>query len=252
MTNYEVFKGLHYEEEPLLLGNAWDVQSAALSVQNGYKAVATSSSAVANILGSEDGENISFSDLLFIVERIAKNIQLPLTVDIESGYSENVSQVIANIEALCDIGVAGINLEDAVKKQLVPATAFMAKLAVIKEGLAKKGKQIFINARTDAFLLKQPNALDETLARIKLYESFADSIFVPFATEDSDIKTITAATKLPVNILAVASLTSIDKLKELGVKRISMGGGLFRSAYKHAGSLLEQIKSQRTLQPLFA
>lgn len=252
MTNYEAFKNLHYQDEPLLLGNAWDVQSAKLSVQQGYKAVATSSWAVASILGYEDGENISFAELSFIVERIVKNIQLPLTVDIESGYGDDIATVIANIETLCDLGVAGINLEDSAKKQLVPATAFVAKLAAIKEGLAKKGKQIFINARTDGFLLKVPNALAETLTRIKLYEAFADSIFVPFATAESDIKAITSATKLPVNILAMASLTSIDKLKELGVKRISMGASLYRATYKQAENILQQIKEQRSLQSLFA
>jgi 2-methylisocitrate lyase-like PEP mutase family enzyme len=118
MNNYEIFYQLHQQKRPLILANAWNVKSAQLIEKNGYKAIATSSSAIANSLGYEDGENISFDELFYVVQRIVSCINIPLSVDIETGYSNNISEVITNIQRLVDIGVVGINLEDSQGKDL--------------------------------------------------------------------------------------------------------------------------------------
>lgn len=89
MTNIQVFKELlHQNEEPLLLGNVWNPQSTKVYEKLGYKALATSSSAVAHSLGYEDGENMTFGEYLYIVERILKSVSIPLTVDLEGGYGK--------------------------------------------------------------------------------------------------------------------------------------------------------------------
>lgn len=100
MTNIEVFKELHKSNEPLLLGNVWNPQSAKAYEKLGYKALATSSSAVAHSLGYEDGENMTFDEYLYIIERILRSISIPLTVDLESGYGEfliKLSQIFLNL-----------------------------------------------------------------------------------------------------------------------------------------------------------
>ncbi len=212
MNNYEIFYQLHQQKRPLILANAWNVKSAQLIEKNGYKAIATSSSAIANSLGYEDGENISFDELFYVVQRIVSCINIPLSVDIETGYSNNISEVITNIQRLVDIGVVGINLEDSQGKDL-----FIEKLSSIKKHLAKNNMQLFINARTDSFLLNLSSPLEKTLERLKPYEDAgADSIFVPFINDAEAIKKIIAATTLPVNVLCMPSLTSIETLQHAG------------------------------------
>ncbi|PSL43892.1 2-methylisocitrate lyase-like PEP mutase family enzyme [Chitinophaga niastensis] len=247
MSNYSLFKELHQQNEPLLLGNAWNAASARILQENGIKAIGTSSSAIADTLGYEDGERIPFAELFFIVEKIAKQATVPLSADIERGYSEDVNVVVKHIEQLHDIGVVGINLEDSVQAEkliLGPTDTFRKKLAFIKNQLAQKNIDLFINVRTDTFLLQVPDALNETLARIKAYEEAgADSIFVPFIKVPADIRHVTTATSLPVNVLAMPDLPSFDILKDAGVKRISMGGSVYRSVNNHLKKVVNEISS---------
>src|SRR5689334_23008426 len=174
MTNYQRFAHLHQQEKPFLLGNAWDTHSAKLFEKAGYEAVGTSSMAVAATLGYDDGEKISFAELLFVVERIIRAISIPLTVDLERGYGRNTAEVIGNIEKLHDIGVVGVNLEDSIpgdgQKQLLSLPAAAEKIAAIKNQLARSNRHLFINARTDAYALKLPDALERTLERTRIYE----------------------------------------------------------------------------------
>ncbi len=252
MNNYEIFYQLHQQNKPLIVANAWNVKSAQLLEKNGFKAIATSSAAIANSLGYEDGEKISFSELFFVVQRIAASINIPLSVDMETGYSNNISEVISNIEKLVGIGVVGINIEDSRGKELTPVDLFSEKLSSIKNHLIKNNMQLFLNARTDSFLLNLPSALEITLERIKRYEDAgADGIFVPFVTEKDAIKKITAATALPVNVLCTPHLPSFETLAECGVRRISMGSFLFKAHYNHLETLIKNMNAQQSFSPLF-
>ncbi|MGO4293517.1 isocitrate lyase/PEP mutase family protein [Chitinophaga sp. RAB17] len=245
MSQYELFKDLHYQTTPLLLGNAWNVASARILEDNGITAIGTSSSAIADTLGYKDGEQIPFAELLFIIEKIARHIKVPLSADIERGYSSDPAVVVQHIEQLHDIGVAGINLEDSVMADnlvLAPIDAFSRKLSFIRNELSRKNIPLFINARIDTFLLNVPDRLNETFARIKAFEAAgADSIFVPFIRELSDIREVTAATALPVNVLSMPELPSFAALAEAGVKRISMGGSVYRSVNDHLKKVVHDI-----------
>lgn len=113
MTKYQEFRELHQQESPLQIGNVWDCQSALMFEKSGYKAIGTSSAAIANSLGYEDGEQMSFEELNTIVKLIASKISIPLTVDMEGGYSRDAEQIINNIVIIYNAGVVGINLEDS-------------------------------------------------------------------------------------------------------------------------------------------
>jgi 2-methylisocitrate lyase-like PEP mutase family enzyme len=89
--------------------------SAQLLEKNGFKAIATSSGAVAATLGFEDGEKISFDDLVFVVKKIISVINVPLSVDLETGYGTTADQIAGNLEKLHSIGVVGINIEDSLR-----------------------------------------------------------------------------------------------------------------------------------------
>ena len=127
MNQYETFYQLHHQQKPLIIANAWNVKSAQLIEQNGYNAIGTSSGAISNSLGYEDGEKIPFSELLYIIRRIKACTNIPLSVDMERGYTNDPLELAENIQKLADIGVAGINLEDAQGEEI-----FLRKLGTIK------------------------------------------------------------------------------------------------------------------------
>lgn len=129
------FNALHQQNQPLLLANAWDASSAQAAQQAGYQALGSSSAAIAAMLGYEDGEEMSFDELLYIVSRIKAVSELPLSVDLEAGYSATTSHIIDNIQRLAHLGVSGINLEDSHvvnnTRRLDDAVVFAAKIQEI-------------------------------------------------------------------------------------------------------------------------
>ncbi|GEN66107.1 isocitrate lyase/PEP mutase family protein [Chryseobacterium rhizosphaerae] len=251
------FKDLHQGEEPLLLGNVWNVQSARIYEKLGYKALATSSSAVALSLGYEDGEEMSFEEYFYIIKRIKESVSIPLSVDLESGYGNTAGIVTSNILKLLDIGIAGINLEDTYVvdgiRQLLDREAFAEKLKDIFSTLKERRGNVFINIRTDPFLLGMENALEETLKRVKLFEELkADGVFVPCISDENDIKTVVSATRLPLNVMAVPGLPDFSVLKKLGVRRMTSGAFLNRYIYKQLEVMSEDITNNKSFTSLFA
>lgn len=243
MRPYELFTQLHQQPHPLVIGNAWNAHSARLFEQNGYQAIGTSSAAVAYTLGYEDGEQLSFAELLFVVKHIARVIQVPFTVDMERGYGTTIDAITDNLKQLHDLGIAGVNLEDSILEKTMDSTdGFSKKINTIKNTLVQNNCDLFINARTDAFLAGITNPLAITLERIKAYTAAgADGLFVPFIKEAEDIRSVVAATNLPVNVLHMAGLPDYDTLQSLGVKRVSLGAGAFRQTYQAGASWIQQV-----------
>ena len=173
---------------------------------------------------------MTFDELLYIVKRIVACSNLPLTVDIEAGYSRDPLKTAKNIKILAEIGVVGINIEDSIvneERTLVDANSFAEYLSAIKRQLVKDQVEIFINVRTDTFLLGEKAALDETQKRASLYEfAGADGLFVPCITQSDDIQAVVSSTKLPINVMCMPNLPDFESLKALGAKRISMGNFL--------------------------
>lgn len=225
---YTSFKKLHQQPDILILGNVWDAQSARIAADIGFKALGTSSHAIANAMGYEDGEEISVDELLFIVERIVKSVNIPVSVDFESGYSERPEEVAKHVKRLADMGVVGINLEDGQvangKRKLGDANMHKQKIEAIKA----ETKEIFINARIDSYTTKHKSALEESISRTKIYaKAGADGIFVPLIETESDIAAFLEATSLPLNVFLTPNLPTIEKLNKLGVKRLSHGAKLY-------------------------
>ncbi|UQB70627.1 isocitrate lyase/phosphoenolpyruvate mutase family protein [Epilithonimonas zeae] len=250
------FKNLHQNEQPFLIGNVWNVQSAKVYESLDYKTIATSSSAVAHSLGYEDGEQMSFEEYFYIIKRIIKSIHLPLSVDLEFGYGENPNEIVDNISRLSEIGVVGINLEDSFvineTRKLLDKEIFYEKLKAIIDGLNGKGIEMFINIRTDTFLLGLKNALTETLERIKIFEELnIDGVFVPCITLEQDIETVAKSTKLPINVMAMKDLPNFETLQKLGVKRISSGNFLNDYIYKNLKEINQEILLQQNFLPVF-
>ena len=235
-SNFQTFAALHTSNELFVLPNVWDAKSARVCQDKKFPAIATSSYAVASALGYEDGEDMPFSDYLFVIRRILAATYLPLSVDLEMGYGSSDEAIYANIRQLIDLGVAGINLEDSIinsgKRTLKEARQFAKTIRYIRERLTSEGLDLFINVRCDTFILDVEDKLAETLRRLPLYESTgADGLFLPCIADEGDIRAVTRHTKLPLNVMVIPGLPAYDKLHEWGVKRVSMGAALFIKAY---------------------
>ena len=250
------FKALHQQTKPLLLGNVWDAPSAKCAQEAGYQAIGTSSAAIASLLGYEDGEQMPFSELAFMVQRIASASLLPLTVDIEAGYSRDPDVIVDHIQQLAELGVVGINIEDSrvdEGRHLIATEEFIRLLSRICLQLKKPQIEMFINVRCDAFLLGIENVVEAAIERAKSYqEAGADGLFFPCITEVEDIKALVAATRLPMNVMSMPDLPNFELLTELGVKRISTGNFAHAAMYAGLGQQLSAIKEQGSCAPLFS
>ncbi|WP_113925438.1 isocitrate lyase/PEP mutase family protein [Cognataquiflexum aquatile] len=253
---YLEFKELHNQTKPLIIGNVWNVQSAKVYEKLNFQAIGTSSAAIAHSLGYEDGEQMPFSDLLFIVGRIRKSVSLPVSVDIEFGYGNTAAEIANTIISLEKLGVAGINIEDSLiengERKLKDNLQFSQLLREVKSILTQQGILVFINVRCDAFLLDIPNTLQVAMERIKKYEQAgADGIFLPCITKESDIATLVLQTKLPLNVMCMPDLPNFETLEKLGVKRISMGNFLNGYAYTSLENMTKKILAEQSFNPLF-
>jgi 2-methylisocitrate lyase-like PEP mutase family enzyme len=223
------FAELHVKGAPLLLYNAWDAGSAKAIVEAGAKAIATSSWSVAEAQGYRDGEAIPIELAEQIIARIAATVDVPLTVDIEGGYSEDDGELTENISRLLDLGVIGINFEDRVVKGagLYDIERQARRIAVIRNAAEQKGVRLFINARTDLFLGQgrdPAQTVGVAVERARAYAAAgASGFFIPGLQEDGLIGQICDGVVLPVNVMVIEGVPPPRRLAELGVSRISYG-----------------------------
>lgn len=255
-TKIERFRNLHQSSELFLLPNAWNAKSAKVIEEQQFPAVATSSAAVAESLGYTDGEGMPFSDYLFVIRRILSAIDIPLSVDMEMGFGHTPEEIYLNFMLLAELGVVGVNLEDSVmikgQRSLGDAEAFTRRLQFLKSALRSEGLDLFINVRCDTYLLDVPQKEAETQRRIKIYEQAgADGLFLPCISKVEDIASAVEATSLPVNVMSLPALPSLDVLAELGVRRVSMGPFLFTKMYRDLTHILDDVRTSRTLMPTF-
>ncbi|MGN6541767.1 MAG: isocitrate lyase/PEP mutase family protein, partial [Ginsengibacter sp.] len=188
---------LHHNTELLVLPNIWNPLSAKLLEEIGYKVVATASASIAFANGYQDGEKIPFDDLIFILKRIVKSVNIPVTADIESAYASTNAVLKENIKRLIDTGIAGINFEDSRhdEQKLFSKEEQSEKISLIKNTAAGNGSNLFINARTDVFIkqnhLSKEEKLAEAIERGKAYKAAGADAFYPiFLKEKLSIKTV--------------------------------------------------------------
>jgi 2-methylisocitrate lyase-like PEP mutase family enzyme len=223
------FKALHHAERPLLLFNAWDIASAR-AIAATAPSIATSSGAVAAAHGFADGEAHPLDSVVAFVRRLCAAVSVPVSVDFEAGYSDTPEGAASAVEAILAAGAVGINLEDGLvggERKLADPQANVAKIVAIRKVATRLDVPLFINARTDVFMLgpnDQRAALAETIERASIYANAgADGLFVPGLNDLGLIAELTATTTLPVNIMAVGESASVGELTGAGVARISCG-----------------------------
>jgi 2-methylisocitrate lyase-like PEP mutase family enzyme len=226
----QTFRSLHEGPGVLVLANCWDAASARLIESLGAPALATTSAGVAWALGLPDGDRVPLDRLMPAVRAITRVIKVPLSVDIENGYSEDPTTVGQLVAALADAGAVGINLEDGSGT----ADLLARKIEAVKRAALNAGVDVFVNARTDVYLhglVAEPERMAETLSRASRFRNAgADGIFVPKVVDPAEIQTLALAVGLPLNVLAWPQLPAARELAALGVRRLSAGSALAQSA----------------------
>ncbi len=224
------FAALHVADAPLLLPNAWDAASARLWQEAGAQAVATASAALSWARGHADGGALPREALLQSVSDIVRCVSVPVSVDLEDGYSDDPATIAALVGEVVALGAVGINLEDGggAPERLA------AKIAAIRA----RGHAIFVNARTDVYLRGMAQgdaAVAMATERLALYrQAGADGGFVPGLSDAAAAQRIASAVPLALNVMALPGLPPIAELAAAGVRRISVGPGLFKIGYAAA------------------
>ena len=229
------FRDLHAPGRLLVLPNAWDAGSARLIEECGAAAIATTSSGVAWARGYPDGNALPTRVLAAAVAEIARVIRVPLSADVEAGYSDDPRAVADVVTAVIGAGAVGINLEDGAGTP----DLLCAKIEAVKAAAARAGVDLFVNARTDVFLkqLAPPErAVEATIERARRYRTAGcDGIFVPGLAEPAAIRAMVAGVApLPLNVMAYPGLPAAAGLRELGVRRLSAGAAIASAALGRA------------------
>jgi 2-methylisocitrate lyase-like PEP mutase family enzyme len=226
----EQFHALHVRGRPLVLFNAWDPGSAKAVAAGGASAIATGSWSVAAANGYADGEQLPLELAIDNLARIANSVDLPITIDLESGYGLYPKSVAEAVQRAIRAGAIGCNLEDSFPESgtLRPASDQARRLAAARSAAAACPLPFFINARTDVFLTAASNTHDalvaDAIGRAFAYaEAGADGFFVPGLADKGLIARLVAESPLPINIMVTDTTPALQELAELGVARVSHG-----------------------------
>ena len=246
MDKYQLFHQLQHQQRGFVLANAWDLSSAQFIQAAGAKAVATTSWGIAASLGLADGENISFQTQLALAKSLTEHLHIPLSVDIESGYSNDPLQISENVLALARLGVVGINIEDSDKdtNELRSIEQQCTIISEIKKALNENGfGGLFINARTDTYFVSD-SPFQATLKRAKAYQNAgADGLFVPGLTNIEHITSLANTIDMPLNVMAMSNFNSAKAAFAGGAKRFSLGNSLYDLVGNTIKTSLTQIEN---------
>ena len=222
------FRALHAGPTILVLPNAWDVVSARLIETAGFPAIATSSAGVAWSLGYPDGQRITRGEMLAVVRRTAASVQVPVTADMEAGYGATPEAAAETARGVIAAGAVGLNLEDGTNDgRLVDAGLQKDRIRAVREAGVAARVPIVVNARTDAFEVKQWSPAERFTAAVRRANGYraagADCLFVPHVSDADTIGRLAREIEGPLNVIAGPPAPSIPELERLGVRRASLG-----------------------------
>lgn len=236
-----LFRALH-QSGCFVLPNPWDVGSARLLVQLGFKALATTSSGFAWSRGRPDN-GVSLGATLAHLREISAAVDVPINADFEGGFAVSPDGVAANVEAGARTGVAGLSIEDSTGDAANPLFDFdlaVERIAAAREAIDRSSTGVLLVGRSEGFITGRPD-LKETIRRLVAYAGAgADCLYAPgIRTRDEIAAIVQAVAPKPVNVLVGGDFTTVEDMAALGVRRISVGGALARAAL---GGLLDAAR----------
>ncbi|HEY3055047.1 MAG TPA: isocitrate lyase/phosphoenolpyruvate mutase family protein [Thermoanaerobaculia bacterium] len=251
-TATDRFRKLH-ESGCFVLPNPWDAGSARLLAQIGFPALATTSSGFAWTLGRRDN-GISLEEALAHFRAISGAVDLPINADFEGGFAVEPHGVAANVTAATATGIAGLSIEDSTGDATHPLFDFdlsVARVEAARAAIDQSGTGVLLTARAEGFLVGRPD-LAGTIRRLTAYAAAgADCLYAPGLRMMSDIKAVVeAVAPKPVNVLAGSDFTTVAELAAAGVRRISVGGALARTAWTGFLAAAREIAEKGTFSAL--
>jgi 2-methylisocitrate lyase-like PEP mutase family enzyme len=248
------FRELH-SQGTFLMPNPWDLGTARFLESLGFSALATTSWGFAASLGRPD-QTVTRDEMLAHTEALVGAISVPLNIDSERCYAEDLAGITETVRLLGDAGAAGCSIEDfdPATRTIDPIEVATERVAAAAEGAKKSGLVLTARAENPFYGFHD---LDDTIARLCSYrDAGADVMYAPGLIDPDQIARVVAQTGAPVNVLARSNGPSVNRLSELGVRRISTGGAIARASFellnRAARELLDQGTSSYTVGSLTA
>jgi len=241
---YERFRALHEAKSAFVMPNAWDGASAVLLKQAGFQALGTSSAAIAWALGRQDGRHaVSRAEAIENGVLLGRLTGLPVNGDLEDGFGADPEDCAATVEAAIKAGLGGLGIEDTTADPAKPIHDFDLAVARVRRAAQAARGRILLTGRTDNYLFGR-NDLDDTIRRLVAFaEAGADVLYAPALPDMDAIQAVVrAVSPKPVNVLIGprSGMVPVAELEAAGVRRISLGGALYRRAM---GGLVEAAKA---------
>ena len=250
----DLLRSLHRPGTPLVLPNAWDAATAKAVAAAGFPAVATTSGGVAASLGYEDHEGAPAGEMLAAAARIARSVDVPVTMDAEAGYGMTAAELVAGLSGM---GAAGCNLEDTdhAARALRDPARQAAWLRAVRQAASGQGYRLVINARIDVFIpsafsepgvAAQGDLVPEALRRARAYlDAGADCVYPIGLWEAGALAAFVSACPGPVNVLRIPPAPSLAELAGLGVARVSYASLLHRGVMEQFSSVLAALAARQ-------
>ena len=247
---YREFRRLH-ESGCFVIPNPWDVGSAKLLAQLGFKALATTSSGFAWSLGLRD-RHITLEDALGHLRAMSASVAIPVSADFEGAFAVKPEDVATNVGRAAATGVAGLSVEDSTGDSSKPLFDFelaVDRIRAARRALDAAGGKVLLTARAENHA-----PLADRIRRLTAFaEAGADCLFAPGLRSLSDItEVVRAVAPKPVNVLVGSDFTTVAELAAAGVRRISVGGALARAAWAGFFRAAREIAEQGTFSVLAA
>jgi 2-methylisocitrate lyase-like PEP mutase family enzyme len=228
---YERFRALHEQSGGFIMPNAWDGTSALLLKEAGFKALGTSSAAIAAAMGRLDGRHaVSRDEHIANAKLLGSLTDLPINGDFEDGYGDSPVDVATTVEVAIAAGLAGIGIEDTTGDPTNPIRAFDDAVQRVRAAAKVAKGRIVLTGRTDNFLQGRPD-LEDTIKRLVAFADVgADVLYAPYPTDMDAVRAIVnAVAPKPVNIVVgtMSGVVPWVELQQAGVKRVSMGASLY-------------------------
>lgn len=217
-----------------VMPNPWDAGSARALERMGFPALATTSAGFAWTLGRPDGR-ATRDEVLEHLRAVVNAVDVPVNADFEGGYAVDPSRVAANVALAAQTGIAGLSIEDSSGDAHEPLFDFglaVERIAAARKAIDETGTGIVLTGRSEGFVCGRPD-IDETIRRLIAYaDAGADCLYAPRIDRlDHVAAIVSAVSPKPVNLLINAPFTTVAEAASLGVRRISVGGTLARTAW---------------------
>lgn len=247
-----VFRQLH-QAGCFIIPNPWDVGSARLLEQLGFPALATTSSGFAWSMGRPDN-HVTLDEALRHLREVAAGVSVPVNADFEGGFARDADGVAHNVTLAVGTGIAGLSIEDStgdVEKPLFSFTLAVERVRAARLAIDRSGTGVLLTARSEGFLVGRPD-LDDTIRRLRAFAAAgADCVYAPGLRALSDISAVVrAVAPTPVNVLVGSDFTTAADLAAVGVRRISVGGALARTAWTGFLDAAREIATQGSFSRL--